>query len=613
MAAIDGQTFEQQPASVQASFIAVYGSAAAQMWEAEHSAAVRPPSSTPPPLPSPSPTGVPGAWNTATMALPGYMDALGSSVYAPGYIPGNADYNHWRLDRPGLFGTVAGTPGVNLQYGSGAAGDPTNGSEQHTPQEWMQGSRLFEWDGNFEGDLGYIANLFGRSPLDSPSGLAGNAISAPEPYWQGLYEQIRSGRVRPTARGWQFLQSVKGVSPEQIGGAAPAQAATAAASGAATGGAGAVAAMTPQMLDALAGRMTSAASGAYQQSLLTGVVMEPIFDKDGNWTFKPVLDANGQPISTQQAGLNKAQIEDMAARRAIDLISATGRFKDDNGQWVQTPAALVQRAQAGLIEAQTGDIAARLELDRQKQLAEALADPSRFVEGMALANLMGSSRGGPPAPSVGQAILNAPGAFPQSAPPPATGELNLIPPAARGAFPGTADGRLISGDGRIGVPTGELNPAAPAQKLGFQNPQDDRLVTYPFRPDQTAAPSVVEGAPTSKSLTDKLPGAQPGAFAAVNPALPLSPELNAALQHKTVPAFGNPEGTPGAFTTLNDLRGTDFTKLNPQQYANLSLAGQQQVASLAKATQNVRSQADLEKAINGQLVSGGRAPSAFRF
>ena len=34
MAAIDGQTFEQQPASVQASFIAVYGSAAAQMWEA---------------------------------------------------------------------------------------------------------------------------------------------------------------------------------------------------------------------------------------------------------------------------------------------------------------------------------------------------------------------------------------------------------------------------------------------------------------------------------------------------------------------------------------------------------------------------------------------------
>lgn len=148
-------------------------------------------------------------------------DSLKYAQGMPGYLPGSMTYNQWRLDRPGLLGTVAGVANTNMQYGSGGAGDPTTGREAQTPDSWVQGGKLFQWQGNMEGPLGYIGNLFGRS--DTPSGIGTPTWSAPKQYWDGLAQQVAAGRVQPTNRGWAALLA-KGYTPQQIGGAAVAQA-----------------------------------------------------------------------------------------------------------------------------------------------------------------------------------------------------------------------------------------------------------------------------------------------------------------------------------------------------------------------------------------------------
>lgn len=192
--------------------------------------------SAPTPAPQPTgwspmtPSGLTGFTNWGMNALnliPSYVPFLNTPQVAPGYLPSSGSYNQWALDRPGLFGTIAGTPS-NMQYGSGGVGDPTTGREAQTPQEWVQGGKLFEWDTNMEGPLGYIGNLFGRS--DTPSGIGTPTWGAPRQYWAGLAEQVAAGRVRPTARGWEAL-AAKGFTPQGIGGAAPQQAAAVGAQG----------------------------------------------------------------------------------------------------------------------------------------------------------------------------------------------------------------------------------------------------------------------------------------------------------------------------------------------------------------------------------------------
>jgi hypothetical protein len=153
-------------------------------------------------------------------AIPGNL-AYAQSM--PGYLPGSMTYNQFRLDQPGLLGTVGGVANQNLHYGSGGAGDPTTGREVQTPDQWVQGGKLFNWQGNMEGDLGYIANLFGRS--DTPSGIGTPTWSAPQAYWTGLGQQIANGRVQPTNRGWALLLS-RGITPQSLGGQAVQQAAS---------------------------------------------------------------------------------------------------------------------------------------------------------------------------------------------------------------------------------------------------------------------------------------------------------------------------------------------------------------------------------------------------
>lgn len=174
--------------------------------------------------------GVPYFGGPQQQINPGNLPYLSDPNLAPGYIPGSGTYNQFNLSNPTpLFGTIpgGGSAIVNQNYGVGGPGDPTNGLEAQTPQQWIQGDRLFSWDGNMgqvpgtEG-MGFIATLFGRG--DTPSGISTAAWSAPQAFWDGLYSAINKGIVKPSARGWQFLQQVKGQTPQSIGGAAPAQA-----------------------------------------------------------------------------------------------------------------------------------------------------------------------------------------------------------------------------------------------------------------------------------------------------------------------------------------------------------------------------------------------------
>jgi len=51
---------------------------------------------------------------------------------------------------------------------------------------------------------------------DTPSGMGTPTWSAPDEYWQSMYNAIREGHVKPTQRGWQMLAQ-RGVTPQSLG------------------------------------------------------------------------------------------------------------------------------------------------------------------------------------------------------------------------------------------------------------------------------------------------------------------------------------------------------------------------------------------------------------
>jgi hypothetical protein len=84
--------------------------------------------------------GVPGFGQNPIPIREEYLDNLFNQQQAPGYIGGSGTYNQYRLDQPGLFGTLPGQAGeVNLRYGLGGTGDPTTGHEIQTPERWITG------------------------------------------------------------------------------------------------------------------------------------------------------------------------------------------------------------------------------------------------------------------------------------------------------------------------------------------------------------------------------------------------------------------------------------------------------------------------------------------
>src|SRR5262245_50222657 len=117
-----------------------------------------------------TPSGYTGFTNWGMNALnirPEYIPYLNNPAVAPGYLPSSGTYNQYPLNQPGLFGMVAGVPS-NLRYGLGGTGDPTTGREVQTPEQIVNGPKLFNstrtsnWGQGDQAGTGldYIATLF---------------------------------------------------------------------------------------------------------------------------------------------------------------------------------------------------------------------------------------------------------------------------------------------------------------------------------------------------------------------------------------------------------------------------------------------------------------------
>lgn len=131
--------------------------------------------------------------------------------------------------------------------------------------------------------------------------------------------------------------------------------------------------------------------------------------------------ADGNPIPTSKSKLSAAEIAKLTAETAVQQSIATGKYKDPvTGQWQDLPDTVLKKAQANLAEyqaskteaekeflkgpqtaltnaetayknQQTTDLQQRLILDKQKALADAVADPRRSVEAAMMMQLYGNN------------------------------------------------------------------------------------------------------------------------------------------------------------------------------------------------------------------------------
>lgn len=131
--------------------------------------------------------------------------------------------------------------------------------------------------------------------------------------------------------------------------------------------------------------------------------------------------ADGQPIPTSKSKLSAAEVAKLTAEAAVQTSIATGKYKDPvTGQWQDLPDTVLKKAQANLANyqaskteaekeflkgpqtaltnaetayknQQTTDLQQRLILDKQKALADAVADPRRSVEAAMMMQLYGNN------------------------------------------------------------------------------------------------------------------------------------------------------------------------------------------------------------------------------
>ena len=154
--------------------------------------------------------------------LPEYVPFLNDPKLAPGYLPSSGAYNQFPLNQQGLFGTVPGTTGtVNLRYGLGGPGDPTNGSEIQTPERWVTGNPAASLEA-LQGDAKWRATG-GTWKGGGGMGGGGTGLGAWERLSPGVeiyHPQGRAGAGGGGAGGGFFgstVQSNWGQTPETAG------------------------------------------------------------------------------------------------------------------------------------------------------------------------------------------------------------------------------------------------------------------------------------------------------------------------------------------------------------------------------------------------------------
>ena len=348
---------------------------------------------------------------------------------------------------------------------------------------------------------------------------------------------------------------------------------------------------------ALAAIITATQGQTLAQSAAYGYMVKPILSATGNITgYEPVLDAQGNKIPTLQAGSSAAQVSlwnAQAAQAAADTVlahaKAYGKVKEpETGAWTATSEKLLSDTQQQLNIAQAQRLGAQTQMEQQNYLAQALADPNRFVEAFGLAQLQGTragGTGGQPGGLWGYA-QNFQAGVPSGQ---AMGGQGVSTQSAPAATAMGVPGAVASGAGAAqGGSIGTRSVGANGQPL-------IALGQGPLPPGT---------AQTTNQLTNL----------AQNTQVPMSGNLNAAVGGQYVPTIGNASGSQGAVTTLANVSPAsgNFAKISPVVFRNLDTATQGQYGSLAQSIQGINA-ADLKQKVNAQLPgSSGGIPSAFR-
>ena len=382
-------------------------------------------------------------------------------------------------------------------------------------------------------------------------------------------------------------------------------------SGTGTGTANGDAAGTAADQNALANIIRETQAAAIAQAGLLGYMVKPTYNKVGNITgWEPILDTSGKQIPTLAAGSTAAQIalyNAQAAREAasavFDNARATGKVKDpETGKWISTPDALLSATQQNLNDAQAEKnradaqrAADQTKMEQQNYLAQALADPNRFVEAFGLAQLQGTragGTGGQPGGLWGYAQNYLNGTPSGKVAGSNVGAQAAMQPGMMYALGGTSSGQSAATNVPGALASG-TNGAVSTQSAG-SNAQSGQA--------QGALP-----AGTAQTTTDLVNLAQ-------NTQLPISGNLNAAMSGQYVPTIGNATGSQGTVTNLANVSPAsgNFAKISPVVFKNLDTATQGQYGSLAQSIQGINA-ADLKQKINAQLPgSSGGIPSAFK-
>ena len=355
--------------------------------------------------------------------------------------------------------------------------------------------------------------------------------------------------------------------------------------------------MTPADTNAIAATITATQNAAIAAAGLYGYMVKPTYNNVGNIiAWEPILDTSGNKIPTIAAGSSAAQIALFNAQVGKETALAMaeyakmyGKVKDpETGAWVATSDKLLSDSQQALNLANAQRAADQTKMEQQNYLAQALADPNRFVEAFGLAQLQGTragGTGGQPGGLWGYA-QNFQAGVPSGQAMGAQGvSTQSVPAVAAMGVPGAVtSGAGASQGGSMGTRSVGAN-GQPLIALG-QGPL----------PPGTAQ--------TTNQLTNL----------AQNTQLPISGNLNAAMSGQYVPTIGNASGSQGAVTTLANVSPANgnFAKISPVVFRNLDSATLGQYGSLAQSIQGINA-ADLKQRVNAQLPgSAGGIPSAFK-
>lgn len=396
--------------------------------------------------------------------------------------------------------------------------------------------------------------------------------------------------------------------------------------------------ITSDDYNAISTRNTAVYSQVINYSNLYGYMVKPILNATGDITgFEPLLDASGNKLPTLQNIQNEAQrslIEAQVQQATADVVlqhaTAYGKVKDpETGQWVPTTQRMISESTIALNKANADRLGAQTQLEQQGALSQALADPNRYVEAFGLAQLMGSRLGGTPNQpgglwgyaqnSMGQQGQGA--AQTQGIPGFMQGQ-NAVQSQAQnqGVMATQGTNTQSQNQGTEGVQIdytkGDVNAApagtnaAPAAMSNLGNITNMSGTATTGTGQSNGTGTQAQGSVTSPYSVNT----QNLAALAGSTQLPVSANLNAALQNKYIPNRGNTDSAQSMVTTLGNIgqANNNFAKINPVVYRNMDSTTQGQYNSLGKSIQGISGQ-DLQKQISSQLPgSSGAVPAAFR-